>query len=421
MCLAAIHFHGEQLVLLFFGILGLLLLGLIWFTIWLVRRVKRRRGNTAYWLAPIPLVIVLGAMFIVDRAQSPNYGPPEILSTSKLGRLIKALPDYAPFGYSGLAFYKGKLYVATNLGLLELDEGRISRVFRFQKNDSVISGPWLDTADQLLWALDNHTNQLLNYDGVVWHRVDFPRPQKGYYSRGDVLEGPKPIGNANGFWLQSGGSVWRWDPIKNNWSFEPQRSSNLNSQDAGEIIGVVPLGTKLFFIVRHELLSFLVKESQDFASDSLVTSDGGWRTVPNKSGRNFFADSWIVADDGGYIRTRDGLLLKVTPESIARVETPGVCESLAVQSGTLLASFRSDGIYEYTGAWRRLADNPYTSGEGEYWAFLSSNVKELAFATNGKPVVDREHSSGRDMKFTRNAPTALWFFQGTGFQHIDIP
>jgi Abnormal spindle-like microcephaly-assoc'd, ASPM-SPD-2-Hydin/FG-GAP-like repeat len=215
MCLAAIHFHGEQLVLLFFGILGLLLLGLIWFTIWLVRRVKRRRGNTAYWLAPIPLVIVLGAMFIVDRAQSPNYGPPEILSTSKLGRLIKALPDYAPFGYSGLAFYKGKLYVATNLGLLELDEGRISRVFRFQKNDSVISGPWLDTADQLLWALDNHTNQLLNYDGVVWHRVDFPRPQKGYYSRGDVLEGPKPIGNANGFWLQSGGSVWRWDPIKN--------------------------------------------------------------------------------------------------------------------------------------------------------------------------------------------------------------
>ena len=177
-----------------------------------------------------------------------------------------------PSGIQVWRFTKENSDVATNLGLLELDEGRISRVFRFQKNDSVISGRWLDTADQLLWALDNHTNQLLNYDGVVWHRVDFPRPQKGYYSRGDVLERPKPIGNANGFWLQSGGSVWRWDPIKNNWSFEPQRSSNLNSQDAGEIIGVVPLGTKLFFIVRHELLSFLVKESKHFASDSLVTS-----------------------------------------------------------------------------------------------------------------------------------------------------
>jgi hypothetical protein len=425
MLISTFVFHGAELVVWFFalfGLLGLLTFGLVWFTVWLVRKVKRRIGNKAYWLAPIPLVLVLLVVFAINRVQAPNNGPPTILPASKLSALIKGQPDDAQFGYSGLAFYKGKLYASSNLGLFELEQGRLGKVYRFQHNHSVVSGPWLDTANQLLWVLDDQTNQLLRYDGTVWHRVNLPEPQKGYYSRGDVLEGIKPSSSAKGFWLQAGGNVWRWDSAGNTWIFENQRSSNLNWRDANTIIGVLPTGTKLLFVVRHQVLSFLVGNSEDFASDTLVTGDGNESVVPNDSGIKFFAENWVVADESGYICTRNGLVLKVTPQAITKLDVPGECETLAsTESGTLLASFHGKGIYEYTTDWRLRAAYPYPSGNGEYWAHLSGHGKELAFAIDGKPVVDKEHSSGTDMKFIRNAPTALWYSQGTEFQRIEVP
>jgi hypothetical protein len=406
MLVSTFYFHGEQLVVWFLALLGMLTLGLVLFTLWFVRKVKPRIGNRAYWLAPIPFVLVLLAVFGTIRMQAPNNGSPSILPAGKLSPLIKAQPDYAQFGYSGLTFYKGKLYVGTNLGLLELEEGRLGRVYPFQNKYSVVSGPWLDTANQLLWVLDDQTNQLLSYDGTVWHRVDLPKPQEGYYRRRDVLEGIKPSSNAKGFWLQAGGSVWRWDLTKNTWVFQNQRKSNLDSQDADTIIGVLPIGTKLLFIVRHQTLSFLVKNSEDFASDTVVMSDGDGSAVPNSSGIRFFAENWVVADESGYVCTRDGLVLKATPVAVTRLDAPGDCETLAsTESGILLASFRGKGIYEYTTDWRLRATHPYPSGNGEYWAHLSGHGKELAFAIDGKPVVDKEH----------------WYSQGTEFQRIDVP
>lgn len=422
MFISTFFFHGEQLIVWFWALLGLLTLGLVGFTVWLVRRVKRKIGNRAYWLAPMPFGLVLLAVFATNRVQAPNNGLPTILPASKISALIKAQPDYAHFGYSGLAFYKGNLYAATNLGLLELDKGRLGRVYRFQNTDSVVSGPWLDVANQLLWVLDEHTNQLLSYDGMDWHRVDLPKPQKEYYSRGDVLEGIKPTSSAKGFWMQAGGSVWRWDSIKNAWVLENQPTTSLDSQYAGTTIGVLPMSSKVLFIVRHQALSFLVKESEDFASDTVVMSEGDGSAVPNRSGIKFFAENWVVADKSGYVCTRDGLVLKATPVAVTRLDAPGDCETLAsTESGTLLASFRGKGIYEYITDWQLRAAHPYPGGNGEYWAHLSGHGKELAFAITGKPVVDAKHSSGSDMKFIQNAPTALWYSQGAEFRRIDIP
>lgn len=422
MFISMFYFHGEQLLFWFFTLLGLLTLGLLLFSVWLVRRANQRIGNTAYWLAPMPFVVVLLAAFVVDRAQAPNSGPPTVLAPEKLTALIKKQPDYAPFGYAGLAFYKGKLYAATNLGLLEMDDGQVDRIHQFQNKDSVVSGPWFDTASQLLWVLDNHTNQLLSYNGVVWRRVDLPKPQKEYYSRGDVPEGIKPTSSADGFWLQARGSVWRWDPTGGAWILENQPTSNLNSQDANTIIGVLPIGAQLLFIIRHELLSFLVKNSQDFASDTVVTGAGDWSAIPNADGIKFFAEDGVVADRAGYICTRSGLVLKVTPQVISRLDTPGECETLATdESQILLASFRGKGIYEYAGDWRLLAAHPYPTGRGEYWAHLSGRGTELAYAMSAKPVVDKEHSAGTDMKFVRNAPTALWNSHDNEFHQIDLP
>jgi hypothetical protein len=420
MVASAYYVHGEQLMWWFLAILTLVTAGLIALSVWLVRSAKRKIGNRAYWLAPLPFLVALLIGFAVSHAQAPNSGPPAVLPAAKLTAMIKALPEYAHFGYSGMAFYEGKLYVGTNLGLLEIEEGRAVNLYQFQKDDSVVSGPWLDEANKLLWVLDEHTRQLLNFNGTVWHRVALPQPPKGYYSRGDALEGVRPIGNANGFWLQSGGGVWRWDSTENRWTNQPMPT--LDSPYADAIIGVLPVGSTLLFIVRHESLSFLVKDGEDFTSDTIVTGDGGWHTIANDSGLKFFAENWVVADQSGYVCTRKGELLKIAPQAITKLDAPGECETLARSaSGTLLASFRRVGTYEYTTAWRLLAANPYPSGAGDYWAHLSGSGTELAFAIDAKPVVDKSKTSDADMKFTRNAPTALWFSEGAEFRPVEIP
>jgi hypothetical protein len=157
------------------------------------------------------------------------------------------------------------------------------------------------------------------------------------------------------------------------------------------------LDSKLLFIVRHEVLSFLVKDGQDFASDTIVTDDGGWHTVANETGLKFFADSWAVTEQRGYLCTRNGLLLKVTPRAIAKLDAPGECETLARSAlGTLLASFRRTGIYEFTAGWQLRDPHPYPSGTGDYWAHLSGSGTELAFAIDGKPLADRSRSSNAE-------------------------
>ena len=106
-------------------------------------------------------------------------------------------------------------------------------------------------------------------------------------------------------------------------------------------------------------------------------------------------------------------------ERIARLDTPGECEALVSASGRLLAGFRHKGIYEYEdGQWTFRAAHPYPSGEGEYWAHLAADGVELSYAITGKPVVDRKISEGRDMKFIRNAPRALWVSRGPNFQQV---
>lgn len=422
MLAVALYLDGKYLLIWFAVFFALVVVAVVWFTIWLVRRARLRIGNRAYFLIPVPFASLLLAGLAFSFSQAPNNGPPSEMPPSKLAVLIKRLPDYASFGYSGLAFYKSRLYVTTNLGLLEIEDGRIDKLYQFQKNDSVVSGPWFDEANQLLWVMDDHKNQLLNYDGTSWRRVDLPNPQKGYYSRGDVLEGLRPAGNGNGFWLQAAGNVWRWNPANNSWIFETQPTSDSISEDPRVIIGILPIGAKLLFIVRHERLEFLIKDSQDFASDTVVTASDDWKAIPNVTGTNFFAENWVANGNSGYICTRTGSMLKVTEQAITKMDAPGKCEALATgDASVLLGSFRGLGIYEYGEAWRLRATHPYPTGDGEYWAHLSVAGKKLAFAINGKPVIDKGRSSGSAMKFTRNAPTSLWYAQGTEFKLVDLP
>ena len=407
-------FDGEQILRVLFLILlsGIVVLTVI--SVFLVKSFKGRFGNRAYWFAPVPFFVAAGSLYFWYWTERPISGPPDALvGADAVSFMESKIGSGSDFGYWGLAFFHGKLYVSTNLGLLEIESGNISKLYRFQRQYSVVSGPWADAADKLLWVEDEQTRGLASFDGAKWTRVPMP---SGLAPNPDSL--PQFVGNARGFWAVVGGSVWLWNSDGAAWV--PENTPKPPSPGEG-VIGVMPLGGQLLFIERHELLPFLVRPNEEFKSDTVVVLDGSWREVRGEPGLRFMVDSSAVTDDAGYICTTTGDILRVTTQQIAKIDTPGECEALAPSSGKLVAGFRRKGIYEYQGdKWYVRAAHPYPSGEGSYWSHLAVDGAGLSYAITGRPVVDRTASSGRDMEFTRNAPTSLWVLRGPEFQQVIV-
>jgi hypothetical protein len=387
----------------------------------LVQYFRPKIGRTAYFLAVIPFALAGIALLAEFQRESPNEGPPKVAAATKLSELVKSLPQAAHFSLSGLSFFDGKLYVGTNLGIVEVSRGEVTRLYQFQRSDSVVSGPWLDRTDHLLWATDDHTNELLRFDGNKWTRMREPVPAKGYYSRGDVLEGVRPIGNAEGFWLAAAGTAWRWDGGALEWRQIPLPHPS-DHTNAGEVIGVLPIGEHALLIVRHQLLPFLLRKDEDFLSDELVASGDPAATPLARNGKLFLADTWTVSGDAGYICTKARDLIRVTKERVAPLDAPGACEAVATDDNlNLLVSIKTKGIFRHTqGQWTLVAESPYPTAVGEYWTHLSGSSGQLAIAIDARLVVDPQHSSGVDMHFVRNAPTSLWVLKDGKFALVEF-
>jgi hypothetical protein len=412
---------GQGLIPIFLGVLLLCITVPVFLSWALVRYFKPKIGRRAYYLAAIPFTLIAVALFVEFQPEKPNQGPPKIVPAKRLSGLIKGLPQYAHFSIAGLSFFDGDLYVGTNLGLVEVSGGASTRLYQFQPNDSVVSGPWIDKVDHLLWAMDEHTSELLRFDGIKWTRMQKPVPAKGYYTRGDVLEGVEPIGNSQGFWLASGGTAWKWDSGDLRWL---QIAGNLPQPDdysrVNDLVGVLPIGQTALLIVRHQPLAFTLRAGEDFLSDELVNPVEPTATPIARDGKAFLADSWAVTEDAGYICTKEENLIRVTKEHVGPLEAPGACETVSSDDNSnLLVSIKSKGIFRYTdGKWMLVARSPYPGAAGEYWTHVSAFSGQLAVAIDGKPVIDSQYSSGSDMHFTRNAPTTLWVLRDGNFAAV---
>jgi hypothetical protein len=387
----------------------------------LIHYFKPKIGRAAYFVGMIPIALVGMAMFAEYWRESPNEGPPKVLTATKLSERIKSLPEVAHFSVSGLSFFDGKLYAGTNLGIAEISAGKVARLYQFQSWDSVVSGPWLDRADHLLWAIDERTHEMLRFDGNKWTRMREPLPTKGYYSGGFGLEGVRPIGNAEGFWLAAAGSAWRWDGGALEWRQISFTDPSDHTHPA-QVIGVLPIGDSAFGIVRHELLPFLSRKDEDFQSDEIVGSDDATAAPIARDGKPFLADTWTVSGDARFICTKARELIRVTKERVARMDAPGACDAVAADENmNLLAAIKGKGVFRYTqGQWTLVADSPYPSGVGEYWTHLAASSGELAIAIDGRPVIDPQHPSGTDMHFVRNAPTSLWAMKDGKFALVEF-
>jgi hypothetical protein len=251
---------------------------------------------------------------------------------------------------------------------------------------------------------------LFRFNGETWKLSKVPEPPKGY-TRGDILEGHRCSGNANAFWLEGGGALWKWDNKKCLWETQPVPLS-------GSLARIIPLNSTVYYIMRYEWMHELVdmRGSTFFKSDAVYFFDGEWKQVPNNSGINFFVENVCVLNGGeAFLLTTTGRLLHLTPKQIDLMDTIGRCDAITVTSaGTLLASFYHSGIFEYTNGWQKKFDCPYSANYKNFWAYIAEYNGQIAFAVHPKPT------NYGPTSWTYDGPSRLWISKDRSIEPVEI-
>jgi hypothetical protein len=88
-------------------------------------RLPNQRAGKIFAIA-IAFAVVLAVLFISrglwGSSRTAPAERPIVKAAGEIDKLIKALPSYAPFSLTGIAFYKGHVYAGTNVGLIELKD-----------------------------------------------------------------------------------------------------------------------------------------------------------------------------------------------------------------------------------------------------------------------------------------------------------
>lgn len=332
----------------------------------------------------------------------PSQETYRFVPAGEIPKVIKDLPGYAPFSISGLTFFHDKLFVSSNIGLIEVRGAAAAGVHKWYGRDDVVSGPWLDKSNDTVWIQHNGTGKLFRLNGSDWQAEKIPEPEKGY-SRGDMLSGFRGAATSKSFFLFGGGRVWRWNaPAK---SFEPVGLPDGVFADNG-----VGLDDALLLVTRTDPRGLGLGGSP---KNSLLKIDG-FSEIPNKLADPFFnVDQVATVGPSAFLLTEEGDVLRVTSKAIEQIQTPGVGDAIAAtDAGKLIGSFPGSGIYEYDGAgWHRLYDSPYNVEREDHWAYIAAGNGTIALAYHPKPRL-----KGKDFEYTDT--TRLWVSTQTGLQEI---
>jgi hypothetical protein len=314
--------------------------------------------------AACSLLVLLAAAV----AMAGTEGGPEVTDPLEPAKLLGILPWREPLRWiSGVTFFKGRAYVATNKGLIAVTGDKADALYRWPDGENSIYRVWNDVANDALWAWRDHAFKFARYDGARWEQVEPPYPPRGYYTRRDDLEGFIGISLPQGFWLGGGDSVWH--RTDGTWAIEPTPPSSRWSVRA-----VAPVGDSFLYLVQDGIFG----EKVPF---TIYDRNHDWRATPLDK---IQLETVAVASDAIYALDRDGSLFVAKPGASSTVAIPGPCEAIARTSdGALLAAFSRLGIYvRVRDEWKRIAPYPRDSTEGRHGAYLAEDHGRIAFATS---------------------------------------
>jgi hypothetical protein len=322
-----------------------------------------------------------------------------------------------------VAIYTGKVYAGCGAGLLEIEQGSLKTIHRWDRPQSVIEGPWLDAANGRLWVWLVDQQRMANFDGKTWRTVGFPKPKSGHITRDDELRGFVGLSDGNAFWLIGAGHAWRW--AKDRWKEEIGPQVRGGSRDKiAKLWALMPTKSVLYFAMRDGAQPPIILESvaekfgwyDRLSGDSVYYSEHGqWSCISNSPERFFTAEA-IASAEAGYIRTKAGGLLEVRNTKICKLDTPAFCEAVTLSpAGKLTAFFRGLGVYEMDRGWRQLLNSPYPDA-GRYYAIrLAVNGQQIALALAPLPWAVDEYG-------LRDYPcTGVWVSHRGDWKRVALP
>lgn len=352
-----------------------------------------------------PIVFAFLCLVPTGCFQQESSMEPKSILPQKIPGLIRSLPKYTRFGFSGLSFFKGHLYASSNLGLLVISGEKIEALYQWPPTkDTVVEGPWNDLANNAIWIQLASNGSLIRFDGTNWHHIQLPRPPTGEYTRGDILKGFIGISAPQAFWVVGGGNAWRWESTKVGWKPESQPLA----PEWSVTRAVAPFEDSLLYVVCEGL------EVTPPSPYAIYVRKGSWRKIPLQ--KMDFEDV-VVTTKSVYIRAADGTLFSINDSSKTILDTPGECEAITrTSAGGLLASFKNIGIYLLSDAdWELKASYPYEPTEGEHWAHIAEDGGRIAYATTSVP-----HLSGEDGNWSFSGTVALWVLLGSKLSKVLI-
>ncbi|SFO67407.1 hypothetical protein SAMN05216330_104108 [Bradyrhizobium sp. Ghvi] len=355
----------------------------------------------------VPVGLCLGVTCFVsfmllgsEAAERQGAAVPKTLPPTEIGRRIASLPNYAHFGFSGVAFDADRLYVTTNIGLIEVQGTSVKSLHSWYLRDDVLEWPWADRASKSLWLQHIHDGVLRRLDETGWHLVALPAPPNayGYYTRGDMVAGFHVTSDATGLHLVGADHVWTWSP-PDRWILDTSPSAPEYSGSVGVAFSrgrearIMRLGSCFGGPLPCDY-AFYWRNGQDWSEP---------RTLPMTRPSQILGTA-----DGVFARDDKGELVRLDDESAVVLETPGKCEAVALtSSGKLMASFVGAGVFTLTSdGWTKILDSPYGPSEGEHRAYLAEKDGTVAYATDGK--------------LENSGTTALWVAEGGRWTRIDV-
>ena len=441
-----------------------------WLTIWIARFTsgeRFRKATSGDYRLHFGLLFLCGVLMIVGIKVMPQSKPNRCMRLEYIIEMFAILlgagfcfahDGVSPRIFTGeamvgqfsrsndlecasLLFYSNRLFESAAPGLLEIENGSITKLYRWGRDYSVLDGAWADKAHGLLWvSFGEDEGRLASYDGKNWQEVRFPRPGHGYISRGDALHGFRGVSNSKAFWLEGAGRAWRWQgPRSEKWSEEALPAAFHSERQTDILLKLlIPAEDNVFFIKRGDRdWDWLVAlsdsprmqnhskrnqvEAEIQGDSAWYLGNGQWSMVTNNDGK-FIAEEAMAIKDKGYLRTTKAELFEVAETGVSKVKTPGACEAIAQSSdGTLLASFHGLGVFELKGDWHKLLDNPYAAAEGDFKVLLAAHRECIALAVVPQPQYPLQPRPSLSLPSRiYNSHPGLWVAQGQEWKAVTI-
>ncbi len=328
---------------------------------------------------------------------------------------------HSGFSYTGLAFFNGRLYASSSIGLLEYENGKLSHLYRWNdgKYDwtnetfEVIEDIALDKSHHSLWFFHSRFGKFIRFDGENWYFVDLPQIIGGY-SRGDMLKGFNAFSTDSAFWFNIAGEAWRLNADKSSWNRQvraPEKNCVVTTDTTMDIrcfVGIAPLQDKVLSIMHREYISGFgnptIGEIKLLPDRVYYEQNQNWQEVlPKDSVDDFVTKEVVAGKNAAFVKTWYGTLFRVTDVEITKIGTLGEVEAMTTTTaGNLLVSFRNNGIYEYDDKWQKRFPSPYSTNEPKHFTHLAESNGQIAIAIN----------SERDGNFNALGQTTLWISDG---------